>query len=279
MPEGPEIRLEADRLATVLDGEAILAARCALPGLTRAVARLAGQRVARVTTRGKAMLIELDDGRTLYSHNQLYGRWYVVAPGALPRTARSLRLELHTARGSALLYSASTIELLTPAERAAHPFLSRLGPDALSDGLTWRELAARLDAPAFRRRSVAALYLDQGFLAGIGNYLRSEILFFAGVPPRARPQDLDARRRGRLARCSLEVTRRAYDARGVTNPHRRVAELKAAGARRGGYRFAVFAREGQPCHDCGATIERIEAGARRLYWCPVCQAGEQDAQK
>ena len=34
-----------------------------------------------------------------------------------------------------------------------------------------------------RRRRVAALYLDQHFLAGIGNYLRSEILFFARIPP------------------------------------------------------------------------------------------------
>lgn len=271
MPEGPEIRLEADKLAAVLDGEIIAVASCTLPALRRAVARLAGRRVVAVTTRGKAMLIALDDERTLYSHNQLYGRWFVVARGETPRTTRTLRLALHTAKGSALLYSASTIELLTPADLAVHPFLSRLGPDALCDSLDWRTLAARLDAPAYRRRSVAALYLDQGFLAGIGNYLRSEILFFARVPPTARPMDLDTRCRQRLARCSLEVTRRAYQARGVTNPHSRVAALKAAGAKRGGYRFAVFAREGQPCHDCGTAIERVEAGSRRLYWCRSCQ--------
>ncbi|MBK8957648.1 MAG: endonuclease VIII [Proteobacteria bacterium] len=273
MPEGPEIRLEADKLAAVLDGEIIIAADCTLPALRRGVASLAGQRVSEVTTRGKAMLIRFDDQRTLYSHNQLYGRWYVMAPGALPRTTRSLRLALHSAKGSALLYSASTIELLAPPELAAHPFLSRLGPDVLSDTLDWRTLAERLDAPAFRRRGVAALYLDQTFLAGIGNYLRSEILFFARVPPSARPLDLDARQRARLARCSLDVTRRAYQARGVTNPHRRVAELKAAGVKRGGYRFAVFAREGQPCYECGTSIERMEAGARRLYWCRQCQGG------
>ncbi len=96
MPEGPEIRLEADSLAKVLDGQIITAAHCALTPLTRPVSRLAGQRVERVTTRGKAMLIQLDDERTLYSHNQLYGRWYVVAPGITPNTRRSLRLALHT---------------------------------------------------------------------------------------------------------------------------------------------------------------------------------------
>jgi endonuclease VIII len=157
------------------------------------------------------------------------------------------------------------------ARRPSSSFLSRLGPDALSAKLDWRTLAARLDAPTFRRRSLAALYLDQGFLAGIGNYLRSEILFFAGVPPDARPMDLDDRTRATLARVSLTVTRRAYEARGVNNPHQRVQALKAAGAKRGGYRFAVFAREGQACHDCGTTIVRTEANSRRLYWCPSCQ--------
>lgn len=271
MPEGPEIRLEADRIAKVLAGQRIEQAQCALPALTRRVARLAGRRVDAVETRGKAMLIHLDHGHTLYSHNQLYGRWFVQKRGELPNTGRSLRLALHTAAGSALLYSASTIELLKTAELGKHPFLSRLGPDALSAEFDWRALAERLDAPAFRRRSLAALYLDQGFLAGIGNYLRSEILFFAGVPPDARPMDLDDRTRATLARVSLAVTRRAYEARGVTNPHQRVQALRAAGAKRGGYRFAVFAREGQACHDCGTTIVRTEANARRLYWCPSCQ--------
>ena len=33
------------------------------------------------------------------------------------------------------------------------------------------------------RTFLTALYLDQSFVAGIGNYLRSEILFNAGLNP------------------------------------------------------------------------------------------------
>jgi formamidopyrimidine-DNA glycosylase len=43
--------------------------------------------------------------------------------------------------------------------------------------LTWRDVSRRLNEPCLRNRSLGSLYLDQGFLAGIGNYLRSEILF------------------------------------------------------------------------------------------------------
>ena len=272
MPEGPEIRIEADRIETVLLDAVVEQAWFARADLQRRSRELAGRRVRAVETRGKALLTHFDNDLVLYTHNQLYGRWFVRPRGELPRTGRSLRVALHTARGSALLYSASSIELLELGALGEHPFLTRLGPDALSPALDWSTLAARLDDTAFRGRALGSLYLDQHFLAGIGNYLRSEILFFARLSPWRKPRELRRGERGRLARCSLAITQRAYRTRGVTNPPRRVATLKAAGERRGRYRFAVFGRDGRPCHECGTSIERVTFSSRRLYWCPSCQA-------
>jgi len=271
MPEGPEIRRAADRIAAALGADPIEDAWFAAPTLAARAAALAGQRVTAVETRGKAMLTRFDGGAVLYTHNQLYGRWYVVRRGRLPATARSLRVALHTARASALLYSASTVELLDEAGLASHPFLSRLGPDLLDPALRWRTLAVRLEAPPFRARSLASLYLDQGFLAGSGNYLRSEILFAAGLDPWRKAGTLTRGERGRLARATLAIAQRAYATGGITNPPGRVRALARAGAGRAALRFAVFAREGRPCHVCGTDIERAEAASRRLYWCPRCQ--------
>lgn len=271
MPEGPEIRREADRLAAVLTGQRLDAVRFGLPRLQRYAATLTGCRVDAVDTRGKALLTRFDNGLTLYSHNQLYGRWYVRHRGDYPRTNRSLRVALHTPEHSALLYSASDIAVLDEAALASHPFLARIGPDLLSAGLAGRDVAARLRRPEFRRRAVQALYLDQAFIAGVGNYLRSEILFHARIPPAARPVDLDARALGRLGRSTVLIGARAYHTGGLTNPPGRIARLRGRGLGRGAYRFAVFARDGQPCHRCGTTIRRASAASRRLYWCPACQ--------
>ena len=52
----------------------------------------------------------------------------------------------------------------------------------------------------FHKRSLAALYLDQTFIAGTGNYLRSEILHQSGVHPFDRPCDLTRKQLGLLAR-------------------------------------------------------------------------------
>ncbi|NNJ66266.1 MAG: endonuclease VIII [Xanthomonadales bacterium] len=263
MPEGPEIRRAADRIGAVLVGERLDSVEFSLDALRPFERKLTGARVQAVDTRGKAMLTRFDNDLTLYSHNQLYGRWFTVRRGQWPRTNRSLRVALHTGTHSALLYSASDIEVLTPGEVETHRFLSRLGPDALDPALDAPAIAARLDEARFRRRSLAALYLDQGFLAGLGNYLRSEILFRAGLQPRLRPVDLDAPQRRRLARETLKLCRRSYETGGVTLPASRV---------RGRQRFWVFARASKPCRECGSRVRRENLSGRRIYHCPACQA-------
>lgn len=271
MPEGPEIRRAADRIAAVLTDRPVEEVSFGLPRLERFAERLRGARVIEVETRGKAMLTHFDNGWVIYSHNQLYGVWKVVRRGKLPETRRSLRLALHTPSHSALLYSASDISVWPVEEIGAHPFLARIGPDLLSRPPSWQSIAARLQEPAFRGRALGALYLDQAFLAGTGNYLRSEILFCAGVHPQQRAQSLGRGERGRLARESLAVTRRSYDSAGITLTPRLAAQAKRQSKAFERRRFFVFARAGQPCYRCGHPIERGTLGSRRIYWCPRCQ--------
>ncbi len=271
MPEGPEIRRAADRISAVLTGRQLHEVWFGLPRLVRFSDELTGCRVDDVETRGKALLVRFDRGLTLFAHHQLYGVWYLRKRGQLPKTRRSLRVALHTEKDSALLYSASEIAVLTPAEERVHPYLSRLGPDVLDSAVTWRDRSRRLNLPAFRNRALSSLYLDQGFLAGLGNYLRSEILFAARLDPACKPRDLPVKMRNELARQSLLIARRAYETGGTTNPPARVAALKAQGLTRRQHRFAVFGRAGAPCPVCATSIERSEAGARRIYRCPICQ--------
>lgn len=271
MPEGPEIRRAADRIAAVLEGHSVDTVQFGLPRLQGYAERLRGHRVARVETRGKAMLIHFEHGWSIYSHNQLYGVWRVRAGHTLPHSTRSLRLLLQTSSASALLYSASDISVWPTEELALHPFLARLGPDIMDTGLAWREVAARLQAPGFTGRSLAALYLDQRFLAGVGNYLRSEILFAAGVCPLRRASTLGVGERGRLARLTLEISRRSYRTGGVTLSASLARSLEKTGVPWQQRRFAVFGRDGLPCYRCGGAIARGESNSRRLYGCAGCQ--------
>lgn len=271
MPEGPEIRRAADRVASVLAGETVIEADLRHRPIRRFTDALTGARVVRIDTRGKAMLTRFDNGLTLYSHNQLYGRWYTSRRPRLPRTNRQLRVALHTRTHSALLYSASDIEVLDEAGIAGHPFLSRIGPDILDRDLDPATVAARLASDEFRNRSLAALYLDQAFLAGLGNYLRSEILWAAKLHPARRPADLDRSARLRLARNTLGLPQRSYRTGGVCVSNRLLRELERAGEAYGERRFQVFGRDGKLCRRCGDRVIRTTAGSRNLFLCETCQ--------
>ena len=271
MPEGPEIRLAADKVARVLVGQTIVEAELHLGQLDRFAKRLTGSTVTAVDTRGKAMLTRFDNGLTLYSHNQLYGKWFTTRRPRLPRTTRQLRVGLHTQTHSALLYSASDIEVLTERGLKKHPFLCRVGPDILDPELTAASIVDRLESPTFRNRALGGLYLDQAFLAGIGNYLRSEILWAAGVNPKLKPSQLDATGLRAIAKETLAISQRSYRTRGVTTPPQQAKERQALGMSYGQYRFQVFGREGLDCYACGSTIERHTLGSRNVFVCPGCQ--------
>ena len=283
MPEGPEIRRAADRIEQAVAGRVATRVQFAFPHLKRFERRLTGAQVREVETRGKALLVhfqdkledkredELEDGLVVYAHSQLYGKWYVRRAGSTPRTNRSLRFAIHNEDHSALLYSASEIDVLPRARLDEHPFLAKLGPDALSRSLTDARLARHVGEARFARRQLYALLLDQSFVAGIGNYLRSEILFEAGLHPRLRPGELTPTQRRRLAREIRRITRRAYRTGGITNDEKRARRLKAEGMRRGAYRHHVFTRGGRPCWTCGTTVERLVLGGRKLFLCPGCQ--------
>jgi endonuclease VIII len=277
VPEGPEVARQADQIrAAIAPGARPRSATVwfGIAKLERWSKVLSGLKVRRVRARGKAFLIEFGPAReplTLYAHLQLAGKWVVIGPGeAPPETTRSLRVRLEGSGGTALLYSASEVEVLDSTQLAEHSYLSSLGPDVLGE-LDLAGVRERLRDPRFARSSLAGLYLRQDFLAGLGNYLRSEILHHAKLHPDRRLQDLSAAELRRLAKSTLDLPRQSYETGGITNPPRRAKRLQAAGVPYRSTRWWVFEREGEPCYRCQSPIQRIQRGSRRVYLCDTCQ--------
>ncbi|OHV11960.1 endonuclease VIII [Kushneria phosphatilytica] len=271
MPEGPEIRRTADRLGRVLKGRQIDSVWLAFESLRPFEQSLIGRTVVSVDSWGKALLIRFDDESVLYSHNQLYGVWRIMRRERHPTTRRSPRVRLTTSSHSAWLFSASDVSLWSVGTLDQHPFLSRLGPDPLTHTVTEQDVVDRLEALHFARRRLGSLLLDQGFLAGVGNYLRSEILFFSALAPEWRPCDLSVEQRQGLAAWTLTLIQRAYRLAGVTNDAQWRQPLIDQGWPRCRWRHAVFNREQAPCFACGTPIVRQSVASRRLYRCPSCQ--------
>ncbi|EMF0717682.1 endonuclease VIII [Citrobacter freundii] len=262
MPEGPEIRRAADNLEAAVKGKLLTDVWFAFEQLKPYQSQLIGQRITQLETRGKALLTHFSNGLTLYSHNQLYGVWRVIDTGTIPQTSRVLRVRLQTHDKTILLYSASDIEILTPEQLATHPFLQRVGPDVLDLRLTPDDVKTRLLSPRFRNRQFSGLLLDQAFLAGLGNYLRVEILWQVGLTGQHKASQLGDEKLDELAHALIAIPRLSYNTRGQVDDNKHHGAL---------FRFNVFHRDGEVCTRCGGIIEKTTLSSRPFYWCPGCQ--------
>jgi endonuclease-8 len=270
MPEGPEIHREADAIRNAVGQSECRYVYFHHDHLKPYEKTLTGRAIQNVSAKGKAILIHFEDDLTMFSHNQLYGKWFIKHAGEYPKTNRELRVELRTDQKSALLYSASDIEVLKPDELKEQPYLKNLGPDILDD-LDAEAVYKRAVSDKFNGRSFAALLLDQHFLSGVGNYLRSEILFDAGVDPSARPKDLNESELDAFSKSVIQISQRAYITGGITADDETVRKAKKSGEKRKHYRHYVFSRDGKPCRDCGTEVQKVQKSGRRLYLCESCQ--------
>lgn len=270
MPEGPEIRRAADALQKQLAGRVIDSVRFGQQPLKKWEHRLIGATIKQIETHGKAMLTRLDNGLNIYSHNQLYGRWVICDADDYPDSKRQLRIAIDCQGKSAHLYSASDIAVIDDAALLQHPFLSKLGPDVLNQSTTVAHLVERLRSAKYKKRQLGGILTEQSFVAGLGNYLRCEILFYSGTHPKIRSKDLDDKKLNLLARTILDLSRQSYHTAGITNHLANARKMMSQGVAFEDARFYVFRRQGLACYRCGAIIKKSHTG-QPCFYCPTCQ--------
>ena len=307
MPEGPEVRKYADALDHVLTGRVItlLEARTrdAKEWLRINEKRVVGQKVTRVVSHGKHLIGYVSGGFFFHSHLMMWGRWQTFGP--VPKTKRSESREPFTLpekdrreRARIVVDGGAAILLSAPIFNAGKgdPYkrienLQTLGPDVLPydrvfDGAEFRR---RLLLPEHIQFPIGAALLNQQIVAGLGNYLRAEVLFACKLDPWRAVADLSERDLDCLIRTIPKLAWRAYkqtatagksDREKMTNDRTLVYQP----GREYGTRHLVFRRTNLPCLRCGELIrqlrqktyntEQVEDQDKRtriVYFCAKCQ--------
>ena len=273
MPEGDTIYRTARTLRAALAGQPVEAVRTAVPGIVALRPdRLVGQTVESVDSRGKHLLIAFSpSGLVLHTHMRMTGSWHLYRPGdPWRRPAGVARFVLSTPAWVAVCFAAPVVELLSSSQLAAHPALSRLGPDALGSDPDLTEARRRLDERA--ASTIGEALLDQAVLAGVGNVYKCEVLFIHRVDPWAKVADVPGPTRDALLATAQQLLARnvapgAFPARVTT-----AVEHPARGQR-----LHVYGKAGRPCPRCGTRISADRQGdlARITFWCGHCQPAEE----
>ena len=268
MPEGPETRRDADKISRAILNLPLEEVYFKFPHLKKYEATFINSKLILGTTKGKGFVLNFDNGLSIYCHLQLYGKWHI---GKNPKqnTNREIRMELKTSKKSAFLYSASTIEVLPTNQLSSIPYLNSLGPDVLD--VNNNDIESVFKQKKYQNRSLGTLFLDQKFLAGMGNYLRSEILFQAKLSPNSKLKDLDSSDKKILARIVKDTTMRSYKTGGYTISEELLSKRKKDRISKfESLRFYAFGRVGKDCPFCDGKIVKINSQGRRFYFCPIC---------
>ena len=138
------------------------------------------------------------------------------------------------------------------------------------------QIIERLRSDRFRNRQLRSMLLDQSFVAGIGNYLRCETLYYCGLDPRSRSRDLSDEDVEHLADIILELAWQSYQTGGITNDLEVANSLMEQGARFGDVRHYVYNRKGKPCYYCNTKIRKTQGSGQAIYYCPVCQSANRE---
>jgi endonuclease-8 len=320
MPEGPEVRKHADALDLALKNRRITTfearTREARGWLKENERRLVGHRVLRVTSHGKHLLGFIEGGFYFHSHLMMWGRWQTFRQEDIstppsqdsdPIQATNLplipldkdrreRARIVVNGGAAILFSAPIFNVGEGDPYQQIENLSTLGPDVLptKGKFNSKEFTRRLLLPEHLDATIGAALLNQRILAGLGNYLRAEVLFNCRLNPWRKVGELKQTELRCLARTAPELSLRAYQSSATATEADRErmrsdASLVYQPGREYGTRHLVFRRTNLPCLRCGEPIRQLrqptfnsektngdEEGneperTRIVYFCAKCQ--------
>ena len=273
MPEGDTIYRAAATLHRALAGHQVVRFESVFPALTRVHDDhpLTAMTVEQVRSAGKHLLIHFSGGFVLRTHMRMSGSWHIYRPGERwRRRARDMRVLVATTEFVAVGFNIPVAEFVKASELDRHAPVASLGPDALAADFNREEALRRIRSrPA---SLIADALLNQRLLAGLGNVLKTEVLFACGVNPFVRVADLDDETLAQLVETGRRllqenVTRASSGLRTDTKVRRTTGRDNPAEG------LWVYGRAGLPCRRCGTAIAIKKHGldARLTYWCPTCQ--------
>ena len=186
-----------------------------------------------------------------------------------PEPVGQVRVRLLTDTVCADLRGPTACEVLDPAQVDA--VIARLGPDPELENTPAAE-ERFVSVVRKKPTPIGRLLMDQSVVSGIGNVYRAEILFRAGLNPHTPAKSLS----DETVRALWQDWAHLLHIGVATGQMMTMDKLEGAGYRRAMrsrvHRHWVYKREGLPCRVCGTHIVLEEMAARKLYWCPRCQA-------
>lgn len=298
MPELPEVETIVRDLNRTVIGRKILDAWTDWPktikthNLKSFIHDIASREILKAHRRAKYIMMDLSGGKTLIIHQKisghlLYGKWEINGPSTALGTSKTVRPILDgpikndpfNRHIRFILYLDNGYQLgLSDLRRFGKVFLGdtdkieqineigRLGPEPLDLSFKFQDFKNLM---AKRRGVVKKVLMDPFVIAGIGNIYSDEILWYSGIHPLHRVENLEEKELKAIFKYIRFVLKKAIVAKGDSQQDYRTLEGKF-----GTYQNMekAYQKTGQRCQKRdGGIIKRIKINARSAHFCEVHQ--------
>lgn len=269
MPEGPEVRIVTDSLASALAGRSINEiiyhygryTKHGLPDGHDELSAVLPQKITTVSCKGKFIYITLESEWSIWNTLGMTGSW------SRKKTKHS-RAEIvlddltsvyfnDVRNFGTLKYVLGTNELQKK--------LDSLGPDMLAEDVSYKTFIDRMRKK--NDRIVTVNLMDQTIVSGVGNYLKSECLYFAGISPTRSCSAISDAELCNLNDTIKAVIRQSYKTGGAT-----IYTFQNFEGEKGQYtsRFAVYNQKTDPQ---GREVKSFTSPeGRTTFWVPEVQS-------
>jgi formamidopyrimidine-DNA glycosylase len=275
MPELPEVELVTRFLDRLVAGRRIeraelLRQRLAPDTTPRKFNSLLSKaKINFVHRRGKHILFDLDNNRTLVTHLRMSGRFMLL--GADDTDPKFTHAVFHLDDGRRLAFQDQRhFGFMRVAETAGLndlPEIKKLAPEPFSDEFNADYLHESLRSS---KRAVKEFLIDQSRVCGLGNIYAAEALFLANIHPAKRTNTISRPRAVRLHETVRQILTEAVDAGSTLNIDPADSDSAYYGGEYERY-WRVYDREKMPCPICATPIKRLKQGGRSTFYCGKCQ--------
>lgn len=287
MPELPEVETTVRDLKTKVQGRTFINCWTDFSKIIKKPKdfnqfkkEIKGKKIKKLWRRGKNILFELSDNKTLLIHQKLTGhllignwklhkgKWQSLKTGPLQEKINSyIHLIFWLSRNLMLALSDlrkfAKVELLN--EESLKKELSSLGLEPLEKSFTFRKFQEILKG---KRGKIKQVLMDQTVIAGIGNIYSDEILFKAKIHPFKDVSKISATELKNIYQAMQRILKKAIEVKGES-----ISDYRTISGEKGGFDplRKVYRREGEKCPRCGTIIRRTKLAGRSAHFCPKCQ--------
>ncbi len=251
MPEGSEVKLIGENLAKLvgtrkLTGVVPLSGRYAkkpIDGLVDMQPKLPAN-VIGIGVKGKLIFWILGNDHFLLNTLAMTGTWS-------RQHSMHARVRFDFDSGGPVYFvdtrNFGSLKFVYGRNRFKHR-LGQLGPDMLSEPVTYPEFAARLDTKS--HWPICKALMDQSVVSGCGNYVKAESLYRAKISPHRMVGSLNGAELNDLMREIQTVLKEGYEAPNAD-------------------RFLVYGKKVDPLGN--EVIREMTPDGRKTHWVPAIQ--------